>query len=130
MTALIRVAAGLFLIAHGLVHLLYLLPKQDDASFPFTLKQSWLVPEATRRPTGLVLVAATVAAFAFLGLAVWGVPGLSGAWPAIAIVSASLSLVLLVAFWSPQFFVGIGIDVALIALALIRPEWIEKIVGG
>jgi len=129
MAVLIRIAAGLFLIAHGLVHLLYLLPRQDDPSFPFTLKQSWLVPETARRPTGLVLVAATVAAFALFGLAVWGVSGLSGTWPVIAIVSASLSLVLLVAYWSSQFFVGIGIDIALIALAVTRPEWLENFVG-
>ena len=129
MAVLIRIVAGLFLIAHGLVHLLYLVHKEDDPSFPFTLKQSWLVPEAVRRPTGLVLLAATVAAFALLGLAVWGVPGLSGVWPLLAIVAAALSLVMLVAFWHRQFFVGIGIDVALIALAATRPEWVEKIVG-
>ena len=129
MTVLIRIAAGLFVVAHGLVHLLYVIPKQDDPSFPFTLQESWLVPAAIRRPSGLVLVAATVAAFALLGLAVWGVPGLSGAWSVIAIVSASFSLVLIVAFWSSQFFVGIGIDVALIALAAIQPGWVEKIVG-
>ena len=130
MTVLIRIAAGLFLIAHGLVHLLYVVtPKEGDASFPFTLKESWLVPEAVRRPTGLFLMAATVAVFALLGLAVWGVPGLSGAWPVIAIVAATLSIVLLVAFWNSHLFVGIGIDVALIALAVTRPEWIEKFVG-
>ena len=129
MTVLIRIAAGLFLIAHGLVHLLYVVHKEDDPSFPFTLRQSWLVPEAVRRPTGLVLLAATVAAFALLGLAVWGVPALSGAWPVIAIVAAALSLILLVAFWNSHLFVGIGIDVVLIALAVTRPEWIEKFVG-
>lgn len=129
MAVLIRIVAGLFLIAHGLVHLLYLVHKEDDPSFPFTLKQSWLVPEAVRRPTGLVLLAATVAAFALLGLAVWGVPGLSGAWPVIAVVAAALSLSLLVAFWNSHLFAGIGIDLALVALAAIRPEWIEKIVG-
>ena len=129
MAVLIGIAAGLFLIAHGLVHLLYLLPKQDDPGFPFTLKESWLVPEAVRRPVGIGLVAVTVAAFLLLGLAVWGVPGLSGSWPVIAIVSAVLSLVLLIAYWNWHFFVGIGIDVALIALAVTRPEWIEKFVG-
>jgi len=129
MAVLIGIAAGLFLIAHGLVHLLYLLPKQDDPGFPFTLKESWLVPEAVRRPVGIGLVAVTVAAFLLLGLAVWGVPGLSGSWPVIAIVAAVLSLVLLVAFWNSHFFVGIGIDIALIALAVTRPEWIEKFVG-
>ncbi len=106
-----------------------MIPKQDDPSFPFTLDESWLLPAAARRSSGLVLVAATVAAFALLGLAVWGVPGLSGAWPLIAIVAAALSLGLLVAFWSSHLFVGIGIDLALVAAALIRPEWVEKIVG-
>jgi hypothetical protein len=125
----LRIAVGLLLVAHGLVHLLYLTPKEDDPSFPFTLKESWLVPEAVRRPVGLGLLAATVAAFALLGLTVWGVPGLSGVWSVIATVAAALSLVLLVAFWNSHLFVGIGIDVALIALAAIRPEWIEKFVG-
>jgi hypothetical protein len=129
MAAIARIAAGAFLIAHGLVHLLYLVTKADDPSWPFTLKQSWLLPEVVRRPTGLALVAATVAAFALLGLAVWGVPGLAGVWPVIAIVAAAPSLVLLVAFWNKQLIAGICIDLALIALAAIRPEWIEKIVG-
>jgi hypothetical protein len=76
-----------------------------------------------------VLVAATVTVLALLGLAVWGVPGLSSAWPVLAIVAAALSLSLLVAFWNSHLFVGIGIDLALVALAVTRPEWIEKIVG-
>jgi len=118
-----------FPVAHGLVHLLYLVTKEDDPSWPFTLDKSWLIPDAVRRPVGIVLLAATVAAFALLGLAVWGVPGLSDAWPLIAITSAALSLALLVAFWNSYLFLGIGIDVALIALAATRPEWVEKIVG-
>ena len=105
------------------------MPKQDDASFPFTLDKSWLVPEAVRRHVGIGLVAATVMAFFLFGLAVSGMPRLSGSWPVIAIVAAGLSLVLLVAFWNSHFFVGIGIDIALIALAVTRPEWIEKFVG-
>jgi hypothetical protein len=126
---LIRVAAGLFVIAHGLVHLLYLVSKEDDPSWPFTLKRSWLVPEVVRRPVALVLLAALVAAFVLLGLAVWGLPGLSGAWPAIAIVAAVLSLVMLVAFWNAQLFAGICIDVALITLAAAHPGWVDKIAG-
>lgn len=129
MTVLLRVAVGFFIIAHGLVHLLYLVTKEDDPRWPFTLDKSWLVPDAVRRPAGIVLLAATVAAFALLGLAVWGVPGLSGAWPLIAIVSAVLSLTLLVAYWNSQLVAGICIDVAVIALAAIRPEWVEKTVG-
>lgn len=129
MTVVLRIAVGCFLVAHGLVHLLYLVTRDDDPSWPFTLDKSWLIPDAVRRPVGIVLLAATVAAFALLGLAVWGVPGLSGAWPVLAIVSAVLSLALLVAFWNSHLFWGVGIDVALIALAATRPEWVERIIG-
>jgi hypothetical protein len=129
MTVLLRITVGFFLVAHGLVHLLYLVAKEDDPSWPFTLDKSWLVPGAVRRPVGIGVLAATVAAFALLGLAVWGVPGLSGAWPLIAIASAVLSLGLLATFWNSHLFLGIGIDAALIVLAATRPEWVEKIVG-
>jgi hypothetical protein len=126
----LRIVAGLFLAAHGLVHLLYLATKEDDPSWPFTLKESWLVPQAVRRPIGLGLLAATVAAFALLELAVWGVPGLSSVWPVIAIVSAALSLLLLAAFWNAHLVAGIGIDVVLIVLAVVQlgPQALEKIV--
>lgn len=55
----------------------------------------------------MVLMWATVAAFALLGLAVWSVPGLAGAWPGIAIVASVLSLALLVAFWSWSLVFGV-----------------------
>ena len=41
-----------------------------------------------------------VTAFVLVALAPWGVPGLSRIWPAPTIAAASLSLVLLVAFWN------------------------------
>ena len=129
MHALVRIAAGAFLIAHGLVHLLYVTPSPKDPNFPFTLKESWLVPQDSRRPTGLVLMVAVVVAFALLGLAIWGFPGLSDIWPALAIVAAALSLTLLFAFWNARLVAGIGIDAALIALALAQPGWLDKIVG-
>ncbi|MGA9762933.1 MAG: hypothetical protein WBQ14_10980 [Gaiellaceae bacterium] len=129
MTALLRIAVGFLLVAHGLVHLLYFVTKEDDPSWPFALDKSWLVPDAVRRPVGIVLLGATVVGFVLLALAVWGVPGLSGVWPLIAVVAAVLSLGLLTAFWNSQLVAGIGIDVALIALALVRPGWLEKIVG-
>ncbi|MGD0166325.1 MAG: hypothetical protein ABSC51_03425 [Gaiellaceae bacterium] len=126
---MIRVAAGLFVIAHGLVHLLYLISKPDDPSWPFTLRQSWLLPEDVRRPVALVLLSLVVTAFVLLGLAVWGFPGLSGIWPGIATVSALLSLGLLVAFWNAQLGAGVCIDIALIVLAVVHPGWIDKVVG-
>jgi hypothetical protein len=121
----IRIVAGLLLIAHGLVHLLYVTPEAGDARYPFTLRESWLVPEGLRRRVAIVLIAATIVFFVLLGLAVWGVPGLSGAWPALAIIAAASSLALLIAFWDVRLSIGVAIDVALIAVAVMRPGWTD-----
>ena len=123
MIVLIRVVAGVLLLAHGLVHLLYL--AQDVPEF--SIQESWLVPEAPRRPVALALIAATVAAFAVLALAVWGVPRLSTVWPVLAIIASALSLVLLIAFWDTLVVLGVIIDLALITLAVTQPAWTQEI---
>jgi hypothetical protein len=122
---LLRIVIGFLLIAHGLVHLLYV---TDDVS-EFSLEGSWLIPDSTSRPVALVLMWSTIVAFALLGLAVWGVPGLTSIWPALAIVGSSLSLLLLVAFWSWSLVFGVLINVAIIAIAVVRPEWTDRIGG-
>ena len=123
MATLIRIVVGVLLIAHGLVHLLYV---ADDVP-EFTLERSWVVPEPLNRPVGLALMSATVAGFVLVGLAVWGVPGLSTAWPALTVVAAIVSLVLLIAFWNTRLIFGVLLNVALIAVALVRPGWTEQI---
>jgi hypothetical protein len=70
-----------------------------------------------------------VAAFALLALAVWGVPWLAGWWPGITIVASVISLVLLIAFWHRWLFIGVAIDLVLIAIAVIRPDWTDQIGG-
>ena len=125
MDTLLRIVIGLLLIAHGLVHLLYLTEDVPE----FSLENSWLVPASASRPIALDLMWATIVGFALLGLAVWGVPGLTSIWPALAIAGSVLSLLLLVAFWSWSLVFGVLIDVALTAIAVIRPEWTERIGG-
>lgn len=125
MDTLLRIVVGILLIAHGLVHLLYL---TDDVP-EFSLESSWLFPESVSRSLALILMWATIAAFALLGLAVWGVPGLTSIWPALAIIGAALSLLLLVAFWSWSLVFGVLINVAIIAIAVIRPEWTDRLGG-
>jgi len=129
MAGWVRIIAGLLLVAHGLIHVMFLVKGPDDPRFPFTFADSWLVPESARRPLALALVAATVAAFTLLALAVWGVPGLAGAWPALAIVGSALSLAVLIVFWDVQLVFGVFLDLALIAVAVIRPEWTDRIGG-
>ena len=82
------------------------------------MEQSWLVPETARRQLGLGLMVATVAALSLLALAVWGVPGLSAAWPALTVVSCLLSAVLLVLFWDIHLVFGLVIDVVLLAVVV------------
>ena len=107
------------------MHLLYL---TDDVP-EFSLDNPWLLPESASRPVAMVLMWATVVAFALLGLAVWGVPGLTSIWLAVAIVGSVLSLLLLAAFWSWSLIFGVLIDFAIIAIAIVRPEWTERIGG-
>jgi hypothetical protein len=122
---LVRIAAGVLLLAHGLVHLLYL---ADDVP-EFSMDRSWLVSGAVRRPVALGLLAATIAAFALLALGVWGLPGLSGGWPGLMAAGCLLSMVLLLLFWSPWLVVGLVIDIGLLALAVIRPDWVERLLS-
>lgn len=125
MDTLLRGVIGFLLIAHGLVHLLYL---TDDVP-EFSLEGSWLVPDQASRTVAMMLMWSTIAAFTLLGLAVWGVPGPTDIWPALAIIGSALSLMLLIAFWSWSLVFGVLIDLALIAVAVMRPEWTDRIGG-
>ena len=121
---LVRIVVGAFLVAHGLVHLLYL------ADLPeFSIDRSWLLPPAMRRPVGLLLTTATITAFVILGSGPWGVLGPSGMWPGLMAVAAVLSGALLILFWNRWLIVGLAIDVGLLAVAVIRPEWAERLMS-
>jgi hypothetical protein len=117
---------GVLLVAHGLVHLLWFAPS-DDQAWPFRIDRSWLLSEAPRRPVAVVLIALIVAAFALLGLAVWGVPGLTSIWPILAIGASVASLAALGLFWDRQLLWGVVIDVALIVVALWHPAWTDRL---
>lgn len=125
MIIIVRVVAGVLLLAHGLVHLLYLAPDVPE----FSIDRSWLLTASARRPVALALIAATVVAFALVALAVWGVPGLSSIWPTLTIVACLLSIALLVAFWNTWLVIGIVIDIALVVIAVMRPDWANRLVG-
>lgn len=125
MAMLLRMVAGMLLVAHGLVHLLYVADDVDE----FTLEDSWLLPEASRQSIGIALMWATVVAFGLTGLAVWGVPGLASIWPIVAIVASLLSLVLMVLFWSWSLVFGVLIDLVVIAIAVLQPDWTERLDG-
>jgi hypothetical protein len=126
MTIVVHILAGVLLLAHGLVHLLYLAPDVDAFSI-----ESGPLPENVRRPLALVLMAATVLGFALVALSTWGVPVLLNAWPMLTVVVAAIiSAVLLVVFWDRQLVLGLAIDAALIGLALWQPGWLRQLLPG
>lgn len=106
------VLGGLFLVAHGLVHLAIWLPApKEDA--PFDPGHSWLLG-AVRRPAGGLAVAAG-ALFALAGVLV-----LAGedAGAALAVAGAVVSLALVLMTFHPWLMGAVVIDVAIAVVAL------------
>lgn len=127
MTALARILVGFLLIAHGLVHLLFVVPAAADPRYPFSLQRSWLLPESARRPVAFVLLTAVVVGFLASALGVWGVPALAGIWFQVTIAAAGSSIALLVAFWDRQLWIGVLISALLIGAAFLHPTWIDTL---
>ncbi len=122
----LRVGAALC-VAHGLVHVGYVIPDPEDRLPHFSLETSWLLPEAVREPLGLALVALATSAFLLLGLAVWGVRSLRGAWRQLVAVGALASLLLLAGFPDVRLLYGVVVDLALLTVAVLRPRWIADL---
>jgi hypothetical protein len=108
---------GLFLIAHGLVHLaMYAPPAASDA--PFDPARSWVF---RRRLRPLAFVLAMIAA-AILVVAGIGLLAHQDWWQAVTVVGASASLAVLVLFFHPWLSLGVAIDVAMIWV-LTQTAW-------
>ena len=73
---------------------------------------------------GIILVALATLGFVLAGLGVFGVSGLTAIWRTIAVVSAGVSLLLLVLFWHTWLVVGILIDTGLL-IALLWAKWLS-----
>ncbi len=116
-----RVVVGLFLIAHGLIHLLYATPRPaDDGSYPFVPESRWF-PRALDLEVGTArAIARVLAILAVIGFVVTGIALLANAevWEPLAVVASVISLALLLLFFHPWLLIGIAIDVAIIASVL------------
>jgi hypothetical protein len=113
---------GLFLIAHGLIHLLWVVPIPPDPDFPFTLDSSpWFKTRGNRglRLVGVALVGLAVVEFALAGLGVMEVPLLVQGWRVLAIVGALDSLVVTGMFWNRQLWPGPILDIAIVVAAVL-----------
>lgn len=107
-----RWVIGLFLVAHGLVHLGVWLPAPAKGKVPFDAGHSPIFGDVR----GLAVVIAVVAALVFV---VAGVGYLSTAawWPTAAVVASGASLALILLTFTPWFLLGAVIDVVILVLA-------------
>lgn len=126
---------AILLIAHGLVHAgMAAAPDPGDpdskpGAFFTSPARSWLFLRLGLNPSsvrwiGLLLVALAVLGFVLAGLGVFGMPRLVEVWRTVAVVSASVSLLLLIIFWHPWLIVGVLIDAGLL-IALLWGKWLS-----
>ena len=111
--------AGLFLLAHGLVHLGIWCTPFDPAKAPFDPRRSWLAARIgqERSARGLAVVLAVAAAAVFL---VAGTGVIIGApWgQAAAITGATVSLLLTLVYFHRWLSFNLLINAAIIFVAL------------
>jgi len=130
---MLKTLIALFLIAHGLVHAgLAAAPIPNDpdskpGAFFTSISRSWLLPQLGLNPAavqwiGIILVVLATLGFVLAGLGVFGVSGLTAVWRTVAVVSACVSLLLLVLFWHLWLIVGVLIDVGIL-VALLWANW-------
>jgi hypothetical protein len=121
---MIDLLVGLFLIAHGLIHLMFFSPAPPEpdkrATWPFDRSASWLMtriglPDPTIRAVGAVLSVITAVVFATAGL---GAAGLFGGWETLAQIAAISGLILLSLYWHLWLSLGIAINLVILILVL------------
>jgi hypothetical protein len=118
---MVRLGVGLFLIAHGLVHLLYLRPRpEDDPRYPFVPEDRWFARTLGLHSSAAKVVAGTLAVACAIALAISGVALLASAdlWEPAAVVGSAISLVLMLLFFHRWLLIGVAIDVAILASVL------------
>jgi hypothetical protein len=116
------------LIAHGALHLLFVVPQPEARSapgggmpWPFDMGRSWLIHGAglevgVVRLVGTAVMAIVFAGFVLAALSTLDVLVPAEWWAGLVAGSAVGSIVLLTAFFSPSFLVGYGIDLAMLWL--------------
>lgn len=106
-----RWLAGLFLVAHGLVHLAIWLPRHQEGA-PMDPGHSPFLGDV--RAASVVLAVIAAVAFVVAGI---GVLLATTWWAPVAIGAAAVSLALVALTFTPWWLFAVVIDVAVIVLA-------------
>ena len=108
----LRILLGLFVIAHGLVHLAVWGPAPSGDA-PMETARSWLFGDVRPLAVGLAVAAAVL-------LAAGGIAVLAGAgwWPWLVVVGSAVSVLLMALTFTPWWIFGLAIDAALLVWAV------------
>jgi hypothetical protein len=113
---------ALFFVAHGVVHpiLAYIPARDNEANIGGLWTKSWLLGDG-RTSKQLIWLGSALTAilFALAGLSLLGWILPQDWWRTLTIAAAAASLLVLVIFWFTEFFIGVIIDVVLLALILL-----------
>ncbi len=120
-----------FLVAHGLIHVLFLVPEDavtGTADWPFGMGRSWVADSVglevgVVRLIGVVLIGVVVLALGLAALSTGGVLVPAGWWPALTTCGAAASALLLALFFSPALVLGVAID-AVLAWVALASVWV------
>jgi hypothetical protein len=125
---MVRVAIGVFLVAHGLIHAAIWLPQafgvraSSDPASPFDPGYSWLFSGfSDGGARWLSVLLALVAALAFVAAGV-GLFAHQGWWRTLTVGASAVSLALFLFYFNPWLSLAVPIDVALL-WALLWAHW-------
>ncbi len=122
-----RVVLGLFLVAHGLVHLMYVVPEPAQSpggtEWPFHADRSWALSTVglgtgALQATAVALMALTIAGFTVAGIALLANLGW---WTGTAIAAAAASSALLALYLHPLLVLGLAINAFVLSVTVL--EW-------
>lgn len=111
-----------FIVAHGLIHVLFLVPSpatEGGPEWPFEIAKAWPVTSAGLdvnlvRSVVVVLVVVLIAAFVLAALSTVGIIVPTEWWQASVAVGAIVSIVVLVVLFNPQLIIGLVVDAVLL----------------
>jgi hypothetical protein len=118
-----RFLVGLFLVAHGLVHLLYVARRPpDDPRYPFVPETAWVARVLGLSAEAAKAIARVTAVTVAIVLGIAGIDLIVGAtlWGTLASIGAAISLVLMIGFYHRWLTIGIAIDLAIIGLVWVQ----------
>ena len=109
-----NVLAGLFLIAHGLVHVAIWVPEPQEGA-PFNPRHSWLLGEAGGLTRTLALAACGLLVLAGVFL----LNGASDLDAGLAVAGALVSLALVLLTFHPWLLGAVAINIAIVVAVLV-----------